>query len=238
MNVSFTNDNFDLQIIAKLIGDTAKAGFMSVHNLKTKTGNGEVASYVFCKGISYENAVEKSLQMLSDIEADKGLSVTVKRGVWKDEQGNINPTGRKSKVFSTPSHVTETYKRGDEVLEEAIQGLRNSLENPRPVSKEYESIGNGVYKDESGKVYVRDLRLVSKSTIVEGEKKHKATSAVVAIKDKLSKDFPTSKYRMFNLDGDYEKIKLGGHELTREMKADIDIEEIDTTKVVAEKEKA
>ena len=227
MNISFNkNDLTDANIltIAQVINSAQNGGFMAVNGFKSKTGKGEIQNAIYCKGISYENAVSKSLEMLESIESNPNFSVTVKRGTWNDASGNENPTGRKSKAYSNYQVVTETYDRTSPVTEEALASIRKSLTNPAPVTKEYKKIGNGVYRDESGKVYIRDLRLVSKTVIVEGEKKEKATSAKVAIQNAIKSEMPVGNYRMFNLDGDFISIKLGGNEITQDMmKGEVEI---------------
>jgi hypothetical protein len=229
MNISFNRDNItDAQILvlAQVINSAKHGGFMSVKGFRAKTGNGEVQDAIYCKGISYENAVKKSLSMLEDIEKNKNMSVTVKRGTWQDSSGKESPTGRKSKDYPVFKVVTETYTYDNLVFQEALTSVRKSLENPAPVHTNYTKIGNGVYTDESGKVYVRDLRLVSKKVIVEGEKKESASSAKVAVQEAIKKNMPVSFYRMFSLDGDYESISLGGCEIAQEygISAEVKIE--------------
>ena len=225
MNISINkNDLTDANIltIAQVI-NSAQNGFMAVNGFKSKTGKGEIQNAIYCKGISYENAVSKSLTMLESIESNPNFQVTVNRGTWNNASGEESPTGRKSKAYCNFQVVTETYGMASQVMKDALEAVRKSLTNPAPVTKEYTKIGNGVYQDESGKVYVRDLRLVSKKVIVEGEKKEKATSAKVAIQDAIKKGMPISKYRMFNLDGDYESIRLGGNEIIQDMQGEVEI---------------
>lgn len=230
MNITFNKNELtesNILLLAEAINNGKAGGFMSINGFRSKTGNGEIQNSVYCKGISYENAINKSLKILEEIESNPNFSVTVKRGTWNDASGNENPTGRKSKIYNNFKVVTETYDKSSPLMQEALEAVRASLTSPAPVTKEYTKIGNGVYQDESGKVYVRDLRLVSKKVIVEGEKKEKATSAKVAIQDEIKKNMPISKYRMFNLDGDYDSIKLGGMEICQEygISGEVKIEE-------------
>ena len=229
MNITFSKNELNDQkilMLAQVINSAKNGGFMSVQGFRSKSGNGEVQNALYCKGINYENAVKKSLKMLDEIENDPEFQLTIKRGTWKNEKGEESPTGRKSKAYSCFETVTESYSKKDQIVQEAIDAIRKSLTNPAPVSKEYESIGNGVYRDESGKIYVRDLRLVNKNVVQKGEYKQKATSAKVAIQDGIKKNMPVGKYRMFNLDGDWEKISLGGVEIAQSegMKGEVAIE--------------
>jgi hypothetical protein len=234
MNISFNkNEITDAQILmlAQVINSAKSGGFMSVKGFRSKSGNGEIQDTIYCKGINYENAQKKSLKMLEEIERNPEYTLTVKRGTWNNAEGETSPTGRKSKDYCNFQVVTETYKRGDSEMEDAIASIRKSLTDPAPVTKEYQEIGNGVYKDESGKVYVRDLRLVSKKVIVEGEKKQSASGAKVAIQDAIKSHMPIGNYRMFNLDGDYDKIVLGGVEIAQEAgihgEVEIPVEELE-----------
>ena len=218
MNITLNKDELTDQkilMLAQVINSAQNGGFMSVKGFRSKSGNGEVQDTIYCKGINYENAKKKSLKILEEIESNPDFNVAVKRGTWVNEKGEANPTGRKSKEFSTFKMVEETYKKGDQELEDAISSIRKSLTDPEPPTKEYESIGNGVYKDESGKIYIRDLRLVNKKVVVKGEYKEKATGAKVSIQDAIKKNMPIGNYRMFNLDGDWDAISLGGVEIAQ-----------------------
>lgn len=204
------------QMIVDLISDAKHGGFMRVHALRPKTGHGEVSDYTFCKGISYPNAVAKSLAMLDALDATIDFAVTVTRGVWTDDNGNINPTNRKSKEFHKPKTITETYSRNSPEMKDALLKLRISLVAPAAPTKEYKSLGNGVYEDEGGKLYIRDLRLVSKNVIQHGGYPFEAKGAVTAIQDAIKKSMPVGNYRQFNLDGDYAALTFGGMEISVE----------------------
>lgn len=199
--------------LIKLVDSAPHAGFIVVHNLTPKTGKGEVSTYTFCKGISYPNAVAKSLAMLSDIENNPMYSITVKRGTWQDKQGNIAPTGRKSKAFPNHVIVEATYGHCDSILASAIARVKKSLTCPEAPTSEYVKLGNGIYQDVDGTLFIRDLRLVSKTVHVEGEYAPSASGEEIAIADAIKSDMPVGKYRMFRLDGDYESISIGGQEI-------------------------
>jgi hypothetical protein len=202
--------------IISLIDGAKHGGFIVVHSLKTKTGHGEISDYTFCKGISYKNAVAKSLEMLDAIESDPNFSITVKRGVWQDKQGNVNPTNRKSKVFSVSAVIEETYKQGNPFLSNAILKLRLSLIAPQAPTKDYKALGNGIYEDENGGLFLRDLRLVSKTILAKGDYPFSAQGEEVAIAETMKRDMPVGKYRQFNLDGDYDSISIDGMEIEQE----------------------
>lgn len=221
MKVTFSKTDLEQQearnALVAIIGDSKHGGFMRIHAFRSKTGHGEVQDTTYCKGISYPEAVKRSLAMLEEIEATPDYEVTVTRGIWADDNGNENPTGRKSKAFPNSKTVTETYRMGDGIMAEAIDKVRKSLTAPERPSKKYKQLGNGVYESEEGTLYVRDLRLVSKYIIVHGDYPFKATAAITAVQDAIKRNMPVSKYRMFRLDGDFEKITLGGHELSPEV---------------------
>lgn len=223
------------QALVSIIGDAKHGGFMRIHGFKSKTGHGEVQDTTYCKGITYPNAVKKSLEMLEVIEADKTFTITVTRGVWESENGEVSLSGRKNKAFSIEGTRTETYNMESPsydndsiVLQEAIAKVRKSLTDPQRPVKEYKSLANGVYEDEeTGTLYVRDLRLVKKTIIVHGDYPHKAGSEVVAVADAIKRSMPIGNYRMFRLDADYESITLGGVEIAPET----DTETVEAVKV-------
>ena len=196
--------------LIRIIDGAKHGGFMAVNGLTTKTGHGEKSNYVFGKGISYPAAVEKSLSMLDAIEANPDFSITVTRGVWTDGNGKQSPTNRKSKEFNVPKTVTQTYKHGDYPLLAAITKVRISLVAPAAVTKEYKNLGNGIYEDEDGTIFLRDLRLVSKTVIVKGDYPFTAKGEDVAIADAIKRDMPIGNYRQFRFDSDYENITLDG----------------------------
>lgn len=204
------------QHLAAVINDTKHGGFMQVHRLRTKTGHGEESDYCFCKGISYENAVATSLKILAKLEADPTFNIRVTRGTWQNADGMENPTGKKSQHFPIPKTVSKTYMQGDAALLEAFDKIRKSLTSPAAPTKEYTKLGNGVYADETGTMFFRDLRLVSKRVIQHGAYPFSASGEVVAIADAIKRVMPVGNYRMFRLDADYDSISMGGIEIEQE----------------------
>jgi hypothetical protein len=212
--------------LVSIIGDSKHGGFMRIHGFKSKTGHGEIQDTTYCKGISYPNAVKASLAILDEIEANPDYSITVTRGVWENEQGEVSPTGRKSKAYEIAGKRTETYCATSPILREAFAKIRESLTNPEPPTKEYKSLANGVYVDEeTGTLYVRDLRLVKKTVIIHGDYPHKAGSEVVAIADAIKRDMPVGNYRMFRMDAEFDAVTLGGMEIAPEPEAEGKIEQ-------------
>lgn len=204
--------------IVALIDGAKHGGFIVVHSLKTKTGYGETSDYTFCKGISYPNAVEKSLSMLADIEANPNFAIETKRGTWQNKSGEINPTNRKSKDFPlyVVAPVSVSFKKGSASLYKALESIKLSLITPKAPAKEYKALGNGIYEDDNGKLFIRDLRLVSKKVLVEGQYPQSASSEEVVIADYIKRSMPVGNYRQFNLDGDYTSITIDGTELVME----------------------
>lgn len=220
--------------IVQMMADAKHGGFMRIHGFKSKTGYGEIQDTTYQKGISYGEALKRSLAKLEAIEADSAFEATLTRGVWVDSEGNANPTGRKSKVYGTPKTVTETYRMSDATMTEALAKVRKSLTAPERPSKDYEKLGNGVYQDEDGTLFVRDLRLIQKNVVVHGDYPFKAKKAVTALTDAIKRDMPISKYRMFRMDADFDKVTLGGMELAPENEAPIG--EVPQKKTAAETE--
>jgi hypothetical protein len=209
------------QALVAIINDAKHGGFMRIHGFVSKTGHGEVQDTTYCKGISYPNAVAKSLDMLDEIETAPDYSITVTRGTWENNKGEASPTGRKSKAYPIAGKKTETYGQDNAILREAFAKVRKSLTAPERPTKEYSKLGNGVYvDDETGTLYVRDLRLVKKTVIVHGDYPHKAGSEVVAVADAIKRDMPVGNYRMFRLDAEYDSITLGGIEIAPEAEAE------------------
>lgn len=235
MKVTFNKqdlaDNNARNALVNIINDAKHGGFMRIHGFESKTGHGEVQDATYCKGISYPNAVAKSLDMLCAIEADPKHIVTVTRGVWVDSDGKESPSGRKNKGkgFVHAKTVTETYDMESPVMVEAIAKIRKSLTAPERPSKDYKKLGNGVYEDEeTGTLYVRDLRLVSKHIVVHGDYPFKAGKAVTAVADAIKREMPIGKYRMFRMDATFDKVTLGGIELAPEQEQTEKIEQVKT----------
>jgi len=222
MKVTFSRNDLNQtearNALVRIMSDAKHGGFMRIHGFESKTGYGEIQNTTYQKGISYPEAVKRSLSMLDAIEATPDYEATVTRGVWKDASGNENPTGRKSKVFCNPDTVTETFKAGTQEMNEAIAKVRKSLTAPERPTKEYKQLGNGVYEDEeTGTLYVRDLRLISKVIVVHGQYPFKASKASTALQNAIKRDMPVSKYRMFRMDATFDKVTLGGIEVAPEV---------------------
>jgi len=203
--------------LVTIMSDAKHGGFMRIHRFVAKGGHGEVQNTTYQKGISYGEAVKRSLEMTDAIEADPSYSVTLTRGRYTDGNGNESPTGRKSKAFPVEETVTETYSMSDPLMIEALAKVRKSLTAPQPPSKEYEKLGNGIYQDEGGTLFVRDLRLIQKSIVEHGDYPFKGGKAVTAIANAIKRDMPVGKYRMFRMDADFERVTLGGIEVAPEV---------------------
>jgi hypothetical protein len=203
--------------IVNIMSDAKHGGFMRIEGFKSKGGHGEIQNTTYCKGINYGEAVKRSLQGLEEIEADSQYNVKVTRGRWVNKQGKESPSGRKNKLFGIAETVTESYDKTSPIMGEAIAKVRKSLTAPERPSKEYKKLGNGVYEDEeTGTLYLKDLRLVSKTVTQEGDYPFKAGKAVTALTAAIKKGMPVSKYRMFRLDAEFDKIALGGIEIQSE----------------------
>ena len=208
-------------ILAGVINDVKHGGFMVVHGLRTKTGHGEVSDYTFQKGISYENAITNSLNILDKLENDPLYSIVVTRGIWCNSEGQESPTGRKSANYPFHRVITVPYSNNPhsekyQALRQAFDKIRKSLTDPQPVTKEYTKLGNGIYEDENKTMFFRDLRLVRKLVIVHGQYPLSSKSEIVAIADAVEKTMPKGNYRQFRLDADFDSITMGGVELESE----------------------
>ena len=224
MKVTFAKSEITTSVEARntlvsIIADAKNGGFMRINGFIAKGGYGEVQNTTYCKGISYGNAIKNSLAILEEIENDADFTISVTRGVWKDENGNISPTNRKNKIFTISDTVKETYAIGSQEMTDALAKVRKGLENPRP-TKDYKKLGNGIYVDEStDALYLRDLRLVSKAVVTKGEYPFKASGAVTSLKSAIERTMPIGQYRQFRLDADYTSIALGGIELAQDAQA-------------------
>lgn len=220
MNITYNKSDIGnplvISAIVAVISQAKHGGFMRVHGFKPKTGHGEIQDVTYCKGINYENAIKDSLKKLEEIEGDEGYGVTIQRGVWQNINGENSPTNRKSKDFGISKVISETYSRHSPEMEEALASIRKALTAPKAPTKEYEKVGNGVYKDENGTIFIRDLRFVNKNVIKKGDYPFSASSAVTAIKDEIMGDMPVGNYRQFRLDGEFDKISLSGIEMSNE----------------------
>ena len=205
--------------LVSIISNAKHGGFMRVHGLRPKEPKGRIADYTFQKGISYPVALAKSNEMLKAIQSNPAFTIPVSRGTWQDGKGNISPTNRKSKDFPNFVKVEKTYDMEHPAMNEALLKLDLSINAPQPPTKEYRALGNGVYADVEGKVYIRDLRFVSRDIIVEGEVKPKASEEANAIRDAIEKTMPIGNYRQFGLAQDYDSLVLDGMEIAQ---ADID----------------
>jgi len=208
--------------IVQIMSDAKHGGFMRVEGFKSKGGHGEIQNTTYCKGINYAEAVKRSLAMLEEIANNKDYLVKVTRGRWINELKEESPSGRKSKKFNIADTVTEIYGMGCPLLHEAIAKVRQSLTAPARPSKEYKKLGNGVYEDEeTGTLYLKDLRVVNKTIVVEGDYPFKAGKAITALANAVKKDMPVGKYRMFRLDAEFDKLALGGIEMESEVESTI-----------------
>ena len=221
MNITFNKSDLTAKearnILVNIMADAKHGGFMRINGFKSKGGHGEVQNTTYQKGINYGEAIKRSLAMLDAIESDTEYEATIKRGTWNDAEGLENPTGRKSKVFTNPLTVTETYRKGDAEMIEALGKVRKSLTAPERPTKKYEKLGNGIYQDEDGTLFVHDLRLISKKVVVKGDYPFKASKAISALTNAIKKDMPVSKYRMFRMDADFTNMALGGIEIAPQL---------------------
>jgi hypothetical protein len=95
----------------------------------------------------------------------------------------------------------------------AIASVKKSLTCPERPTKAYIALGNGIYQEEDGSLFLRDLRLVKKVVSVKGDYPFKASGEAVSLADAIKQDMPIGKYRQFRLDGDYDSISIGGEEI-------------------------
>lgn len=195
--------------------------FIFVKNYKPKSNYGEVQDVVFYK-CHYKTIIEKSLEVFNTIESDEKFNVVFNRGVWCDDEGNVNPTNRKTKIFLNYDTVTEGYERGDELLETAIETIKSSLvkENTQDNGEEdrasrYEKLGDHLYKDSSDNLFIGDLVYFDKKIVVAGDYPPKASSVKTCIEKEIRKKLLIDRYRIFPLDSDYEYIEF----LTKKKKA-------------------
>ena len=192
--------------LIQLISNAPKAGIIHIHAYEAKSNHGEIADYYYLKGISYENMLNKSLNLLQKIADDKDFSVKVTRGVWVDGEGNYHTRKAKDRTYKV---ITKTYDHNDEVVGQAIQKIEQSISNPRQSTVEYDKLGNGIY-ELNDTLHIRDCHLIHKNVIREGDYPKKASGEIVAVEKAIKKSLPLSKYRQVRLDGRFDYIAIGG----------------------------
>ena len=131
------------ETLVNMIALAPKASIIHVHAYESKNGYGEVANFFYLKGVDYSKMKERSLDTLNEIADNPDFSISVTRGVWKTQKGEINPTNRKSKTYSVFDTVTKIYNHDNELLTEAIAKVEQSILNTREqstTSKATESI--------------------------------------------------------------------------------------------------
>jgi hypothetical protein len=233
MNINYKKTEIDSPVvraaIIAVINDAQHGGFIRVHNFKGKGNYGEIANTTYCKGINYANLLKNSIEILDEIEANPSFSIAVTRGVWVNDKDEISPTNRKNKKYPFAKTITKTYSKKDEnlkpILLAAFKAIRKSLTDAKEPTKEYEKLGNGIYQDENGVLFLRDLRLARKDIVIKGDYPHIASSEEVAVANAIKRNMPISKYRMFRCDGDYTSISIGGVELAQDGLPEIEVKQ-------------
>ena len=195
------------QDLIDMIANAPKASIIHVHAYESKNGHGEVANFFYLKGVDYGRMKDRSYALLGEIADNPDFSISVTRGVWQDSAGTNHNRKAKGRTFKT---VTQTYKHGDEMLQQAISKVMESILNPKARTNVYEKQGNGIYEQDEGTLHIRDCRLLHKVVIKEGDYPQKATGELVALTNALKKLLPISKYRQVRLDGRYDYITVGG----------------------------
>ena len=198
------------ETLVNMIALAPKASIIHVHAYESKNGYGEVANFFYLKGVDYSKMKERSLDTLNEIADNPDFSISVTRGVWKTQKGEINPTNRKSKTYSVFDTVTKIYNHDNELLTEAIAKVEQSILNPQYKGAEYDKQGNGIYQQEDGTLHIRDCRLLHKVVIREGDYPQTASGELVALTNAIKNMLPISKYRQVRLDGRYDYLTIGG----------------------------
>lgn len=193
--------------IVQKIADAPHAGIIFVKAYEGKNSYGEVANFVYLKGISYANMKSKSLSILDEMANNPELSVTARYNAWIDPQGNEH--NRKAKDRSL-SKIVRTYTQGHPALTEALNKVRQSILDPHTPHAEYDKLGNGIYEQDDGTLHIRDCLLVRKTVIKEGDYPVTASSEIVALTNAIKRDMPLSDYRQVRLDGRFDYIAIGG----------------------------
>jgi hypothetical protein len=193
------------QLIDK-IAQAPKAGIIFVSAYEAKNGHGEVANFVYLKGIDYGNMKERSLAKLNELEADPNFAIDVSYNAWVDENGVESNRKAKGRTLTARNRQ---YKKGNPVLTEAFAKVRQSIEAPRPATVEYDKHGNGIYEYD-GTLQIRDCLLIKKSVIRKGDYPVTASGETVAVADAIKRLLPISKYRQVRLDGRFDYIAIAG----------------------------
>jgi hypothetical protein len=213
------------------LNDTRRGGFLYIHGYKSKT-TGEVANHWVQGACLYGNMKKRSIAIIDGDLMDKlkaeGLKVS--RGLWVNDAGESNPTGRKSKAYKNHvSHVSKVYSMDnpedaakilvalyggvDPVSNKVIKGVKEGLVAPKEVDQGYTQEAKGAYSKEGekeGVLYFRDCLSVHKHVTTQGKYKETGGMEIIAIKEAIKQLLPIGRYTQFKLDGNFEYITVGG----------------------------
>jgi len=197
----------NLSAIKAHLNESRSGGFAFIRGYENKQG--EVADYWIQFGISYGALKAKDiLRCQSILDGQEQLALTVKFGVYVDQQGNRH--NRKAEG-RTPMTETLVLDMTDSRLRTAVEEVKESLVHPAPARASYSKEAKGLYENDSdGALHFRDALLVHKEVRKEGEYPFSASSPEVAIRDAVRRKLYSGRYRQFIFDGRFEAISVGG----------------------------
>jgi len=202
-----------------------------VHVHEYVNQHGEVANLWVAFNVNYDRSKSRFLNALKGFEA-KVLSGEVKEVAlpsyfnWFGEDG----IGYALKGKKTDARELREVK-GDKALTNdillAVATIRQGLEEPRPVTDNFEKVANSVYSlvDEADgveKLYLRNVLLVQKVVLKPGEYvtkegNPKASARETVLKDAIKRMLNIGQYRTFILEpGKFDHLALAGESFESE----------------------
>lgn len=140
-----------------------------------ENASGEIANYSIVFHMSYEQAVKKSLQMISEYEAVGDLEIKAKNQLIESYQKSLD------KMETTPMEEIMDGYQHFRAEDGYVKGVKLHLE--------------------TGNLHLYGL-LNKKSVKVPGTYKDKKSSELTLVKNRLSKNLPVSKFRQFTITAD------------------------------------
>ena len=196
-----------LSVIKREMNEARSGSFVCIRGYENKQG--EVSDYWIQFGVNYGKLKERDVaQCRRWLDNSEPLSLTVKFGVYVDQQGNRH--NRKAKD-RTPMTETLVLDMADSRLRTAVEEVMEHLINPDPVRATYTAEAKGLYSNDSDDVlHVRDALLVHKVVRKEGEYPFSASSAEVAVRDGVRRKLGVGRYRQYVFDGRFDAVTIGG----------------------------
>lgn len=208
----------DRKVIFETFNQNPSGAFVFIKGYEPVGGEGEVADYYIQTGIKYPNVVQASIKKLQEMMRGEHEELTghilITCNCWKDKQGILHNREAKDRTLVTD---TKIYSHSDQVFLDVCKDLLDQLKNPKEKETSFEKEAKGLYSMETKEgvdvLYVRDCLVLRKVIIKFGQQPVKATLPLQALKDYIKRLLPVGNYRMFKLDGRFEKIAINKEEI-------------------------